>query len=74
MKLEYPSILAAEVAAQLDNDPVMAAQIKEHLSDERLRKLLDLPSPVEDLTDEEILKECFSRLPLSEVQKYYRTH
>ena len=42
--------LAQEIAQLLDRDPIMAAQIQEHLTPQRLREVLDLPeeAPRED--------------------------
>ncbi len=56
MKLDHPMTLAAEIARLIESDPVAAAQVKEYLSEDRLREILglsDIPTlldvPEEDL-------------------------
>lgn len=42
LNLENPTLLAPQLAALLEADPVSAAQIKEHIKPERLLELLDI--------------------------------
>jgi hypothetical protein len=43
-----PCTTAAEVAKLLDSDPIMASQIKEYLSHERIHELLELEPELTD--------------------------
>ncbi len=58
--MNHPCTSAAEVAKLLDSDPIMASQIKEYLSTERICGLLELKKPeadLDDFTDEDLAKE-----------------
>lgn len=43
---ERPAPLAREIARILDNDPIMARQIREYLSEERLLEILEIEAEI----------------------------
>lgn len=57
------------IAVLLDRDPVMAAQIKNHISERRLIELLDLKTPAEDLAGQAIIQDSDPLNPLSTAAK-----
>lgn len=54
---ESPMALAQQIAQLLDSDPIAARQVREHLSDERIYELLELP-PAPTSTLDEALDNC----------------
>ena len=63
--MTHPTIQARDIATLIDNDPIMASQIKEFMRLERLRECLGLPSTtgeLEDYTLRELHEEIDRRL------------
>jgi hypothetical protein len=68
--------LAQEIATLINRDPVMASQIKEHISPERLREVLELPATDFDETeaDKFICALIENKIPLSRIVAAYNGH
>ena len=60
-----PGFAAKHIAGLLDADPVMARLVKEHVSAERLREVLELPAP-----EHETLEDAFPDLDRGELKDF----
>lgn len=61
MNIAHPTLQARDIASLIDNDPIMASQIKEFIREERLIECLGLtPASFsrEDLSDEMDRRVC----------------
>ena len=65
--------LAQEIATLIDRDPVMASQIKEHISSERLREVLELPAAdFNEMETENLIDAVIeTKIPLSRIVAAY---
>jgi len=63
------SDLAIKIAVLIDRDPVMAAQIKNHISEARLIECLDLKKPAQDLAEQAIIQDPEPLAELKETAK-----
>ena len=65
---------AQQIARLLDNDPILASKLKEHIPPSRLCELLDLrplTSEVEDAAREDLVEEVVKQVPLHELLEAY---
>lgn len=58
MKPTHPTTQARDIATLIDNDPIMASQIKEFIRPERLLELLDI---LKDIPSATIRNELLER-------------
>ena len=72
----HPTYTARDIATLIDNDPIMASQIKEFIRQDRIIELLgiELPEPppppdpdIDDFSDQEIIYEVRARALRAEV-------
>lgn len=75
--MSSPLHLASEVAALLDRDPILARQLKEHLSEERLCELLEIePEVIQENVTVEVglddLSSIVKSVPLANMLEAYR--
>ena len=64
--MKSPAEIAAMIAVLIDRDPVMAAQIKNHISEARILELLELKTPAQDLAEQAIIQDP---APISDLQQ-----
>lgn len=74
--MTHPTYTARDIASLIDNDPIMASQIKEFIQNDRLIELLclELPEPppqpepdIDDFSDDDLLAEVRFRALMADV-------